>query len=175
MLHWAADTWGNFETPIFGSTVIRNFRTHHLDPQDIVNHSFAETCANSSYPVPFVIAAAYYTTSGTYLSQTFNWMIIFSIILGILTNQCHKWSHMVGTQPPRIVVFLQKAGLIISHEKHHKHHQGNFDTDYCIINGWMNPLLEKINFWRNLEDLIVKFTGAVPRQDDDYWRNLKSN
>jgi hypothetical protein len=55
---------------------------------------------------------------------------------------------MVHTQPHPIVRFLQKAGLIISHEKHHKHHQGKFDSDYCIINGLMNPYLEKINFWK---------------------------
>ena len=41
MLHWAADTWGHFKTPIFGPTIIRSFRMHHLDPQDITKHSFA--------------------------------------------------------------------------------------------------------------------------------------
>ncbi len=40
-LHWAADTWGKIETPIFGSTIIKNFRTHHIEPQDITLHSFA--------------------------------------------------------------------------------------------------------------------------------------
>lgn len=40
LFHWAADTWGKVETPIVGSTVIKNFRTHHLDPQEITLHSF---------------------------------------------------------------------------------------------------------------------------------------
>lgn len=40
LLHWAADTWGKFETPIFGPTIIRAFRMHHVDPQDITLHSF---------------------------------------------------------------------------------------------------------------------------------------
>lgn len=174
VMHWAADTWGKFETPIFGPSLIRAFRMHHIDPQDIVKHSFVETCANSSYPAPFVIATAYFTNSGTFISQTYNWMIIFGVILGILTNQCHKWAHMVHTKPPAIIVFLQKAGFIISHEKHHKHHQGDFDSDYCIINGWMNPILEKINFWRKAEEIITRLTGSIPRQDDDYWRNMKA-
>lgn len=173
--HWAADTWGKFETPIFGPTLIRAFRMHHIDPQDITLHSFAETCANSSYPVPFVIGITYYFCSASFISQSLTWMIIFGVPLGILTNQCHKWAHMVHTKPPAVIVFLQKSGLIISHEKHHKHHQGDFDTDYCIINGWMNPILEKIGFWRKAEALITKFTGFKPREDDDYWRNLKSN
>lgn len=174
VFHWAADTWGKVETPIFGQTVIKNFRTHHLDPQDITLHSFAETCANSSYPAPFVIAIGFLTNSGSFLSQTYNWMIIFGVVLGIMTNQCHKWAHMVHAKPPLVVRFLQKSGLIISHEKHHRHHTGNFDTDYCIINGWMNPILEKIDFWRRAEIAITKLTGYVPREDDAYWRSVKA-
>lgn len=71
----------------------------------------------------------------------------------------HEKSHPV-------IKFFQKSGLIISHEKHHDHHQGDFDTSYCIINGWMNPLLDKINFWRRFEELITKVTGLKPREDD---------
>lgn len=40
MLHWACDTWGQFSTPIVGSTLIRSFRMHHVDPQDITKHGF---------------------------------------------------------------------------------------------------------------------------------------
>jgi ubiquitin-conjugating enzyme E2 variant len=40
MLHWACDTWGHFETPIVGPTLIRSFRMHHVDPQDITRHGF---------------------------------------------------------------------------------------------------------------------------------------
>ena len=68
-------------------------------------------------------------------------MIIFSLILGILTNEIHKWSHMVHSKPHPVVRFFQQSGLIMSHEVHHKHHTGKFDTEYCIINGWCNPFL----------------------------------
>ena len=148
MLHWAADTWGKFETPILGPTIIRSFRMHHVDPQDITLHSFIETNASSSYPIPFVVAFAFLINSPSFLSQTYNWMVIFASILGILTNEFHKWSHMVHTKPHAIIRFLQQSGLIISHEKHHLHHTGKFDSNYCIINGWMNPFLDKIDFWR---------------------------
>lgn len=40
-LHWGCDTWGRFDTPIIGSTLIRTtFRMHHVDPQDITRHGF---------------------------------------------------------------------------------------------------------------------------------------
>jgi len=40
ILHWACDTWGEFTTPIVGPSLIRGFRMHHLDPQDITRHGF---------------------------------------------------------------------------------------------------------------------------------------
>lgn len=80
---------------------------------------------------------------------------------------------MVHKKPHKVIQFLQKSGLIISHEKHHVHHTGKFDSDYCIINGWMNPFLQKIDFWRRMEALITKYTGCIPRQDDEFWRNVK--
>ena len=56
--------------------------------------------------------------------------------------------------------------LIISFRQHAKHHQPPYVRNYCIAIGWLNPLLEGIRFWRGLEWLIWKLTGAVPREDD---------
>lgn len=122
--------------------------------------------------MPFFIIGCLMYCSGSFASQTCNWMIIFGVPVGIITNQCHKWAHEVHSRPHPLVSFFQKAGLIISHERHHKHHQGNFDSNYCIINGWMNPILDYINFWRVVENIITKLTGTLPRQDDSYWRGV---
>ena len=85
-MHWAGDTWGTLKTPIFGTALIGPFRLHHVDPQDICLHKFMETNAASSYPMPPFIIACLMLSSGTFLSQTFNWMIVFGVPLGILTN-----------------------------------------------------------------------------------------
>ena len=77
---------------------------------------------------------------------------------------------MVHSKPHPIVQFLQKSRLILSHEEHHRHHQNEFDTSYCIINGWMNPILEKIDYWRKLEKTITYLFGVEPRADDKFWR-----
>jgi hypothetical protein len=33
----------------------------------------------------------------------------------------------------------------------------------------MNPFLEYIDYWRKLENVISKVTGAIPRADDEYF------
>lgn len=86
MVHWGADTWGEFETPIVGPTLIRNFRMHHIDPQDIVKHGFVETNASSCYPMPPFIAIGLLLTPDSFPIQTYQWTIIFGVILGIYTN-----------------------------------------------------------------------------------------
>jgi plasmanylethanolamine desaturase len=174
VVHWAGDTWGTFNTLFFGPALIQPFRMHHVDPQDITIHSFMETNAASSYPMPPLLIAGLFLADASFFSQTYCWMIIFGVPIGVLTNECHKWAHMVHSKPHPVVRFLQKAGFIISHEKHHIHHQGDFDKAYCIINGWMNPILDYFHFWKHLEELIVKVTGAVPREDDKFWREVKA-
>lgn len=174
MLHWACDTWGKFTTPIVGPTLIRNFRMHHVDPQDITKHGFIETNASSCFPMPIFISVGLLITPNSFFIQTYEWTIIFGVVLGILTNEIHKWAHMVHSKPHPVVRFLQKSRLILSHEEHHRHHQGEFDRSYCIINGWMNPFLENIDYWRRMEKLITRVTGAEPRCDDAFWRQVKS-
>jgi hypothetical protein len=59
---------------------------HHVDPQDITHHGFIETNAASCYPMPPLLLMGILTASGSFLSQTYNWAIIFGVVLGIFTN-----------------------------------------------------------------------------------------
>lgn len=77
-----------------------------------------------------------------------------------------------------IIVKLRFSPLILKQfsihhhcrPKAHKiHHRPPFDRYYCIFNGWMNPVLAQLNFWRTAENLITKYTGNIPRADDAGW------
>ncbi len=158
LVHWAADTWGNFTTPFFGPWLIRSFREHHADPLSIVRHGFIETNgANSAGGVVLILPAHFFLSTYPLLS-----LFLLTFAIGIsITNQVHKWSHAPSRGP--VLNFLQRRGLLLSPDHHAKHHSGEFNQHYCITLGVMNYPLEKISFFRRLEKKITDWTGAVPR------------
>src|SRR5688500_601853 len=36
LIHWAADTWGDDELPVIGRRLLKPFRLHHVDPDDLL-------------------------------------------------------------------------------------------------------------------------------------------
>lgn len=51
---------------------------------------------------------------------------------------------------PNLIRFLQKSHIILPPMTHGGHHKGDHDCNFCIFNGWANPLLNTIKpavFW----------------------------
>lgn len=176
VVHWAADTWGTFETPFFGPTFIRSFREHHVSPTAMCQHDFFETNGDNFLLVTPVL---YLLLRKNVLLEdgSVSWVAYFNLTFWTFTclwiaftNQFHSWAH--NSKPPKIAVILQKAGIILSPEAHRKHHQIPFDKNYCITNGWMDYPLAYINFWRRAEAWWSSLTGMVPREDDYKWNGL---
>jgi hypothetical protein len=61
---------------------------------------------------------------------------------------------------------LQRTGLVLRSQHHNGHHTSPFTANYCIVNGWCNPLLNKIDFWRRTERAVSRVTGLIPREDE---------
>jgi len=173
VLHWSFDTWGTVEAPLFGQ-FIRSFREHHLDATEMCNHDFVETNSDSLIGSlvlvpPSIYLAHNFTPYSFAISTTFCWV---SLLTGF-SNEIHKWSHQ--RKPNTIVKVLQDLHIILP-AKHHKiHHTSPHDVYYCMTNGWCNPILTKVGFWRKFEKVITFFTGAVPREDDFSWLNINPN
>ncbi|KAG5502381.1 hypothetical protein JIQ42_05258 [Leishmania sp. Namibia] len=175
LAHWGLDTWGSPDTPIFGS-FIRSFREHHVNQTAMCRHDFIETNADTTLPLLPVLLMQYacvHSTNHSGNGYAANlhvrnigahvFLCTFFLFVGI-TNEIHKWSHQA--KQSRVVRKAMDIGIILSPISHRKHHKDPFDRTYCITTGWLNPLLDSVNFWRRLESLVSSVTGAVPRSND---------
>jgi len=178
LVHWAADTWGSVDIPIFGKAFIRPFREHHIDPTAITRHDFVETNGdNFAVVAPFLAYMAYkfHTYSAEDVSAMYTWeMYVFLLAIFVaLTNQIHKWSHTYFGLPWYISI-LQDSNLILPKKHHRIHHVAPHETYFCITTGWLNYPLEALGFWPAVEGLITKLTGHLPRADDMAWAKKTS-
>jgi ubiquitin-conjugating enzyme E2 variant len=152
LVHWAADTYFSEDTPIIGPSLVKPFRLHHLYPRDICTHDLVTTVGNVCILAVPILAVC---ISLLWLWENSSWLafVILCVALmslaTVLTNQFHKWAHQEA--PSRFVRMLQWTRLVLRPDHHQVHHTKPFNMHYCITNGWLNPILNKINFFRRLE------------------------
>ena len=155
IIHWFFDTYGSQTMPVLGRSFIKPFRDHHIDPKGITTHSLTVTIGNTciaAVPITFWILYPLLFGDPTDAYRMTAFFLSFTIGGTVLTNQFHKWSHL--DTPPLWIRTLQKGKIILGIVHHDVHHTKPFDTFYCITNGWMNPILDRINFWRGMEKLL---------------------
>jgi plasmanylethanolamine desaturase len=164
LLHWAADTWGRDDVPFIGRVLLVPFRLHHVNPADFARRSFVDT--NGEVAALFLVVLA-----GLLLIPiTSGWGSVVALFglpfcgIGVLTNQIHQWAHLDRVPAP--IRWLQRAGVLLGHHEHARHHAHPYDARYCITTGWCNRPLEAIRFYRRLECVVTYLTGALPRHDD---------
>jgi len=152
LVHWTADTYFSEDTPIIGQSLVKPFRLHHLYPRDICTHDLVTTVGNVcilAVPVLGVCASLlWFWEASSWLAFLILCIALMSLAT-VLTNQFHKWAHQEA--PSRFVRWLQSTRLVLRPDHHQIHHTKPFNMHYCITNGWLNPLLNKIGFFRGLE------------------------
>ena len=169
LVHWAADTWGDQTWPIVGPTLIRSFREHHVDQKAITRHDFIEANGATAVvlvPVMLAVHAALPIGASAWTPLEYQ-CVLFALSLFffvLMTNQIHKWSHV--DRPPRVVRLLQHLRLILNVEHHQVHHRGHHTSRYCITTGWLNPILDRLQFFRMAERMIQAVSTLQPREDD---------
>jgi plasmanylethanolamine desaturase len=153
LIHWFADTYGADDTPLFGPWLIKPFRQHHLYARDICTHNLVVTIGNScTGAAPLQVGLLYLLLSDEDVSITNAALsFVFSLftMAMVATNVLHKWAHAEKTN--WLISRLQRSRVFLSPAHHHLHHTKPFDSNYCITNGWLNPLLERIRFFRRME------------------------
>jgi hypothetical protein len=168
LVHWAADTWGDQTWPIVGPTLIRSFREHHVDQQAITGHRFVEANGATALVLLPVMVAVHLALPGdrsawTHVHDQASVLALSVTFFAFMTNQIHKWAHL--DRPPRVVRLLQACHVILTADHHQAHHTGHL-TRYCITTGWLNPLLDRLRFFRIAETLIQGISRLRAREDD---------
>lgn len=161
VFHWTIDNYPDKDTPIVGK-LAEDFQNHHqasgMDHVSVWENiapaagAFVLPLAGLAAftPHPILAAAGLTFTGGAVLAQA-----------------SHRWSHM--TSPPTAARFLQKLHISQSAENHARHHEDPYDENYCIVNGSLNGVLARTNFWRKMEHGVFKLTGAEPNS----WKDPK--
>jgi ubiquitin-conjugating enzyme E2 variant len=162
LVHWACDTWGDERTPLLGG-LIGAFREHHRDPRAMLAHGWMGSTGETAVPSALCLLAMTLPASRAFLAghlglYAFLWSLC---VFGGWANLIHRWAH--APSPPRPARWLQRCRVILSPERHARHHAGRHTRGYCISTGWANPVLDAVGFWRGLERAASALTGARPR------------
>lgn len=169
IIHWGADTWGSESMPILGKRLLHPFRVHHVNPADFLRRQFIDTNGDVAFlALPLLVLALCIPLTDVVQSSCAVFMAAFTGV-GLMTNQIHQWAHM--RRAPWPVSWLQQIGVILSHEEHERHHRPPHIRNYCIATGWCNRPLETIQFFPRLERWITRWTGFLPRSDEQAFVN----
>ncbi len=165
LVHWGCDTWGRVETPVLGKAFIRQFREHHVDPDEINRHDFVETngtnAALAILPLAVTGSLAFDLAHPTVVSWGLQIGGMGTAFFVTFTSQAHKWAHAPSVHP--VVAWMQRHGLVLSRAHHDVHHLAPHEHNYAITGGWVDAVLERVGFFRRFEALITKLTGIPPR------------
>jgi TMEM189-like protein len=159
LVHWFCDTYFDPRTPLLGGIFIAPFREHHVDPGALARHGFLERNGNNCLvSVPLLLTAISRLEPGavTRATEVVAAGFFVSVALTLcLTNQIHAWAH--GTHAPRPIRALQRAGILITPERHARHHRG--DRAYAVVSGWSNVLLDRAPA---RTEILLAALGAKP-------------
>ncbi|MCI4644214.1 MAG: fatty acid desaturase family protein [Hyphomonadaceae bacterium] len=157
VFHWAEDRYGSPRWPVLGGA-IRDTIRHHRKPRGFL----AKPVLNRSWRI-FLIAGL-----ALLAFALLGWLNAFTLSLVIgagLANEIHAAAHSSPTENGRLLTSLQRLGIIQSHAHHAVHHRNLKNVNYCTVTNWLNPVLERVRFWRRLEAVIRILTRERPRRD----------
>lgn len=148
IVHLTADKKFELDTPILGN-MIRPFRDHHVDPQEMTRLPLSKTLG-----VPSLAGAPLQITVGILVlnnvGSLWAWWF-FTLLFGwtVSTNLFHRWAHMA--HPPLPVRLLQQSGIILPPSRHKLHHQTH-NKSFAITSGITNKLFDKLFFSKFVDE-----------------------
>lgn len=149
VIHWWEDTYGNPNWPILGKFVVMPNLIHHKNPIKLLEGSYWNRI-NTSFIAATIIGVI------LWFLGCHAWQMIVCLIFCAQGNEIHAMSHRPDKRNGKVIGFLQKWGLFQNRKTHRWHHQAPYETNFCIMSEFVNPILNKIDFWVKLEKIILK-------------------
>ncbi len=147
-IHWLEDTYAKPGMPFIHQIAVEN-ELHHEKPRAFLAKSWWQSSWDSVLAVTLLVAIVWY-------AGFLSWPVVLFAVLAANANQLHKWTHQNAQEKPRIVTRMQKWNILQTCRHHAKHHSGDKNTHYCVVTNILNPVLERMNFWRTLEHMIAQ-------------------
>lgn len=149
LYHWIEDRYFGDEWPLIGAYVSKPNGRHHDDPTAMLRISYAQRNGAS-------IVAAAIAIQITVLAHGPIWLMI-AFALASQANETHAWAHKRVQN--RLIRGLQEFGVFQSPRHHAGHHKAPHDQRYCTLSDWLNPVLDRLRFWRALEVVADRVFG----------------
>lgn len=155
LIHWWEDCYGLPQWPVLGKLVIEPNIDHHINPglmgamSGLIDRNYQS------------VLLAGLVVLISYLIGSYSWQLFLVAIIASLGNEVHLWSHRRSNSS--IIKFLQDCAVIQIPAQHAKHHKPPYDKYYCTITNVVNPILERIYFWRVLE-WSISLVGIKPKR-----------
>ncbi|CAO2187262.1 unnamed protein product [Urochloa humidicola] len=174
--HWLIDNYGDASTPLVGSQIAA-FQGHHRHPSTITLrdpcnnlHALSRAAALALPPAGAALSAA--AASHPAAAHAFAGAFAACVVL---SQQFHAWAHEKRRRLPPGVEALQNAGVLVSRAQHAAHHRQPYNSNYCIVSGMWNGVLDRYKVFEVLEMVVYFRTGVRPRswdETDDSWREV---
>lgn len=157
LIHWLEDTYGEAHWPIVGGAVASTVR-HHTTPRRMLTVSYLvrngpTMAVTGLFAVPVLLIFG------------LNPVTVTALIAGFFANEAHALAHRTPEENGPLITALQRTGLLISFKHHAAHHRQGKDSHYCAVTCLLNPVLDRIGFWRGLEIAIWRVFKVEPRFD----------
>ena len=158
LVHWWEDAYAKPDWPVLGPLVAAPNLLHHRDPRAMTRVPWWR---NLDVPM----TAGLLAMGALVAFHMLRWPIALAILLAAFTNLVHRWAHQSPAENGRLVTWMQAKGLIQSRAQHALHHRWPRRSHYCPLTNTLNPVLERLDFWRRLERTILRLTGLRRRRE----------
>lgn len=158
VIHWFFDTYFYETTPVLGP-IVYDHRQHHVSPNDVI-----EMEASMVSPINFLVIGIF-TSICFFMGSNLFWPAFFTF--ANLSPMFHRWAHVRARKEKLnpVILLLQDFRIILPAEDHNKHHKLPRRSNYCIMSGLMNPVLDRTYFWKGIEKALSK-VGVYPTAEE---------